>query len=128
MKDNKKITENNTIYNYNYNTVNDLRTLGCCHFLFWAADYAWVYGTSLFKPKNWEKEIGVYKLSIKLFKGHKYRVKIFDTQPWDTLNSREISHGRVPFFDSRTISLRSDKLKGRPFTYRPPKLIIINLQ
>jgi len=49
-----------------------------------------------------------------------YLERILDTQPWETLSCREMSHGRTPLWASSTILCRTTSGNGRPFTKTPP--------
>ena len=42
------------------------------------------------------------------------------TQPCDTFNCLDISHGRVPFSAKSTINFRMSSGNGRPLTNAPP--------
>lgn len=49
-----------------------------------------------------------------------YRHRILETQPWDTLSCREMTHGRTPWWAISTILWRMWLGRGLPFMKTPP--------
>lgn len=50
--------------------------------------------------------------------------RILETQPWETRNCLEMSHGLMPSWASSTILRRIELGKGRPLTKTPPSWFI----
>ena len=63
-----------------------------------------------------------YVFHLQNIVGHltSYLAKILETQPCDTRNCLEMSHGRIPSWANSTILSLTPLGSGRPFTNTPP--------